>query len=514
MTRSRASPFHPGFTISTRACNLYFENRPQASRPDLKKQVGTVAMRRLEREPAERSFGDPEADPLLVSVRSGAKFSMPGMMDTILNLGLNDQQPSRDWPARAAIGRSAFDSYRRFIQMYARRRARRWASTPFDDLLNRLKKRPASRDDRTPTSSAEGPGTARGQEVQEDVIKRGSGQALSTEPRAASSGVRSDRRVSELGESARPALSGSQLRNLGRPGDGRVNVQCHGLRQPGRRLRHRRLPSRGIPSTGENKSCTASILQNAQGEDVVAGIRTPKPISGNRPKGDGDESLAGERCPSLRAASGRIRKQAGAVHYKDMQDVEFTVERGQALHAADAYRQAHRPGGAEHRVRPAREGPRDLEQGGRRADRAGDARIQLLAPDLRHRRSWKRPQRPRAGGRPRTGLRGRVRHRVHRLHRRDAEDWRPAASGAPGAHRDQPGGHRRHARRRSGILTSRGGMTSHAAVVARGMGKPCVVGAEALRVDEDRIVGSASQVGGRVLKRGRRQLSIDGATGE
>ena len=306
-------------------------------------------------------------DPLLVSVRSGAVLSMPGMMDTILNLGMNDE--SVQGLAEAGGGeRFALDSYRRFVQMYGDVVAGVDGHL-FEDALARMKlsrgvaqrRRADGRRPRARWSS----------DVPRDLPRARPGEEFPQDP-ARAAGRRDRRRVRVVEQPARRDLP-PRVRHPRRPGHGRQH-RADGVRQHGRRLRHRRLPS---PATRRpaRASCTASSCVNAQGEDVVAGIRTPEPLA------ELEARCCRRRSPQLTgqmdAARAALPGHAGhRVHDRA----------GHALHAADAHRQAHRRGRGQDRPRPGG-GGRDRPRGG-----AASGRRPASSTSCCTRRSTPRPQ--------------------------------------------------------------------------------------------------------------------------
>ncbi len=483
-------PVPPGFTISTRACVLYFESGDRMPE-GLEEQVGE-ALRRLEETQGKR-FGD-DADPLLVSVRSGAKFSMPGMMDTILNLGLNDR--AVEGLARAGGDRRfAFDSYRRFIQMYSDV-VLGVKKQEFEHLLAAAKKARRARHD-TDLSAADLEALVR---RYKEKVRKATGRPFPEEPRAQLWGAIAAVFRSWMNERAR-----IYRRQYGIPDDlgTAVNVQCMVFGNLGDDCATGVAFTRN-PATGEDVFY-GEYLPNAQGEDVVAGIRTPRPISRAQAGRDDGGSLE-ETMPRCFAELLEIRKRLEA-HYKDMQDIEFTIERGRlymlqtrtgkrtglaALHIAFDLHEA---------------GVIDRKTALRRVE--PDMLVQLLAPifDPKEKERARREGRILAKGLPAgpgaaSGVIAFSARRAVEMARDGARVLLVRAETSP---EDLAG-----MVAAVGILTSRGGMTSHAAVVARGMGKPCVVGAEALLVDAD---GGRLRAAGRVLKEGE-SLSIDGTTGE
>src|SRR5262245_17005857 len=304
-------PVPPGFTISTRACNLYFEKK-RTMPEGLEGQVAT-SLERLEKAQGKR-FGD-VADPLLVSVRSGAKFSMPGMMDTILNLGLNDR--AVEGLARTSGDRRfALDSYRRFIQMYSGV-VLEVPKHDFERLIDAAKRARRVTDD---TGLREG-------DLEKLVgqfkshVRKATGKPFPQEPKAQLWGA-----IAAVFRSWDNDRARLYRRQYGIPDDlgTAVNVQCMVFGNLGGDCATGVAFTRN-PATGEN-AFFGEYLPNAQGEDVVAGIRTPLPISRAQSGGKGDDSLEA-REPRCYAQLIEIRDTLEG-HYKDMQDIEFTIERG------------------------------------------------------------------------------------------------------------------------------------------------------------------------------------------
>jgi pyruvate,orthophosphate dikinase len=303
-------PVPPGFTISTRACLLYFEGK-QRMPAGLEDEVGK-AMRKLERSRGKR-FGDAR-DPLLVSVRSGAKFSMPGMMDTILNLGLNDKTVV-GLADSSGDARFAFDSYRRFIQMYAAV-VLDVDKDAFEELLSAAKRKKGVRDD-TDLSAGD---LKRLCQRFKSVVKKATGKAFPQDPGKQLWGAIAA--VFRSWNTPRAKLYRRQYGIADDLGTG-VNVQTMVFGNLGDGCATGVAFTRD-PATGED-FLYGEYLINAQGEDVVAGIRTPKPIS--RRQADAGELTLEEAMPGPYAELQQVRKKLEQ-HYRDMQDVEFTVERG------------------------------------------------------------------------------------------------------------------------------------------------------------------------------------------
>ena len=483
-------PVPPGFTISTRACNLYFEGGNRL--PDGLDAEVRAALDRLESVQGKR-FGD-ENDPLLVSVRSGAKFSMPGMMDTILNLGLND----RAVEGLARIGgdrRFAFDSYRRFIQMYSDV----VLGVPkhgFEALLQAAKRSRGVEHD-TGLTAADLAGLVR--KYKEKVLKA-TGTPFPDDPRKQLWGAIAAVFGSWMNERAR-----IYRRQYGIADDlgTAVNVQCMVFGNLGDDCATGVAFTRN-PATGENVFY-GEYLPNAQGEDVVAGIRTPRPIS-RAQAADGQGLSLEEFLPDCYAQLLAIRGRL-ETHYKDMQDIEFTIERGRlymlqtrtgkrtGLAALNIAFDLHEAGVIERDAVVQRVEP--------------DMLIQLLAPifDAKDKEKARKAGRVLAKGLPAGpgAASGAVAFSAKRAVELAARGRKVLLVRAETSPEDLAG-----MVAAVGILTSRGGMTSHAAVVARGMGKPCVVGAEALVVD---VGAGRLRAAGKAFKEGD-ILSIDGATGE
>ncbi|HEX6852577.1 MAG TPA: PEP/pyruvate-binding domain-containing protein, partial [Candidatus Polarisedimenticolaceae bacterium] len=291
-------PVPPGFTISTRACNLYFETGRKMPE-GLEAQVAE-ALARLEKETG-KTFGDDKA-PLLVSVRSGAKFSMPGMMDTILNLGLNDRAVE-GLAKGSGDRRFAFDSYRRFIQMYADV----VLDVPkhgFEEILAAAKKARKVKDDTDLGSADLESLVAR----YKDKVRKATGKPFPQEPREQLWGAIAA--VFRSWDNDRAKLYRRQYGIADELGTA-VNVQSMVFGNLGADCATGVAFTRN-PATGENLFY-GEYLENAQGEDVVAGIRTPKPISRAQAVG-GDHTSLEEMIPSCYAQLLDIRGKLEA-HY-------------------------------------------------------------------------------------------------------------------------------------------------------------------------------------------------------
>ncbi|MDH3627815.1 MAG: pyruvate, phosphate dikinase [Acidobacteriota bacterium] len=482
-------PVPPGFTLTTAACNAYFQGGGRF--PTGLVSQAEKALASLERQHGRR-FGDPNT-PLLVSVRSGAMFSMPGMMDTILNLGLNDRS-ARGLAESSGDARFAYDSYRRFIQMYADV-VLELGKEPFDKLLEQAKRRRRVTRDMDLTARDLISLTERFK----DYVKKTTGRAFPQDAKKQLWGA--VRAVFRSWNNDRAKIYRRQYGIADSLGTA-VNIQCMVFGNTGEDCATGVAFTRD-PASGENK-LYGEYLINAQGEDVVAGIRTPLPIRRGQSAEYDEESLEA-RMPKAYRELLAIRKKLEQ-HYCDMQDVEFTIEHGKLFMLQT--RTGKRTGRAALKI------AFDLHRS-KRIDRKEVVRrvdpemvTQLMAPEFEPAAllTASRDGRLLATGLP-AGPGAATGHIA--LTAKTAASM--AAAGKPvllvraETSPEDIGG----MLAAEGIVTSRGGMTSHAAVVARGMGKPCIVGAEALEVDEkDRRV----RVGRTVVKEGD-LLSMDGGRG-
>jgi pyruvate,orthophosphate dikinase len=479
-------PVPPGFTISTDVCTAYYE-RARKFPDDLTAQLD-AALATIESS-VGMTFGD-AARPLLVSVRSGGRASMPGMMDTVLNLGLNDLTVDG---LTAISGNRAFayDSYRRFLQMYS------------DVVL--------------------GLGYHQFEELLEDY-KAGKGATLDADLGAedwvAVVAVFKDHIVREHGapfpQDVREQLWGAvgavfgswmnqravtyrRLNHIPESWGTAVNIQAMVFGNMGDTSATGVAFTRN-PSTGE-KAVFGEYLVNAQGEDVVAGIRTPQHLTIAAKGHNGSDAPAMEETmPEVFADLERIYRTL-ETHYRDMQDIEFTVQEGKLwmLQTRNGKRTA--AAALKIAVDMVAEGLIDRREAVLRIDPA--SLDQLLHPTLD-------PDSPRdvlARGLPASpgAASGRVVFSADEAESLASSGERVILVRIETSPEDIHGMHAA-----AGILTSRGGMTSHAAVVARGMGRPCVSGAGTVRID---YAANNFQVGDRAIARGE-TITIDGATGE
>jgi pyruvate, orthophosphate dikinase len=472
MTRA-GLPVPPGFTITTEACNAYYANRQRF--PDGMWEQALTALRTVERKTGKR-LGDPR-NPLLVSVRSGARFSMPGMMDTVLNLGLNDETVA-GLAKLSGDERFALDAHRRFIQLFSKI-VLGIDGQLFEHALEEAKQKA---------------GAATDADLKPVQLRR-----LIEKFRAIVAKHATDPFPDDPLEQLQAAIGAVffswnnkravDYRNFNKiPHDlgTAVNVQAMVFGNMGN------TSGTGVaftrdPGTGE-KVLYGEYLLNAQGEDVVAGIRTPHPIARMH-----------KELPAVYRQFEQIAKRLER-HYRDVQDMEFTIERGKL------YMLQTRSG-----------------------KRTAQAAVKI-AVDMVHERLITRQE---AVQRVEPG------HVDQLLHRRidpaaKVEILATGLAASPGAAYGKAvfDADRAEEMAKSGekvilvrietnpddvhgmiaaegVLTSRGGRTSHAAVVARGMGKPCVAGAESVRVDLERRQFTA---GGRTIREGE-EFTIDGSTG-
>ena len=443
-------PVPPGFTIATEVCKLYYENEKQYP-AGLDAQIDEN-LQKVENA-MNAKFGDAE-NPLLLSVRSGAAVSMPGMMDTILNLGLNDDTV-KGLIARSENERFAYDAYRRFVQMFGNV-VLRVAHDEFEHLLEARKKAKGVTLD-TELDAADL--LALVHEFKQ-IIKRKTGGDFPDEPRQQLDMARDA--VFESSGNPR-AITYRRLNDISEElGRTAVNVQAMVFGNMGGSSGTGVAFTRN-PSTGTNVFY-GEFLMNAQGEDVVAGIRTPLPIAEL-------QNLSPDAYTQLVDIGQRLEK-----HYRDMQDVEFTIQDGQLFMLQT--RSGKRTGQAAVRiaVEMVEEGLIDKNTALTRVP-AGDldqllhprvnpsATVEVIAQGL--------PASPGAAV-------GKVVFTATRAEERAAAGEKVILVRAETSPEDIGG-----MDAAEGILTARGGMTSHAAVVARGMGKCCVAGCGSLFIHED-----------------------------
>jgi pyruvate,orthophosphate dikinase len=479
-------PVPPGFTITTAVCTHYYANDKKYPK-ELEKQVdaGLAHIAKI----TGRVFGD-AANPLLVSVRSGARASMPGMMDTVLNLGLNDDTVEA-LAKQAGDRRFAYDSYRRFIQMYSNV-VLDIEHHNFEDILEEQKSRAGYTLDTDLTADDWLLVVARYKERVEEE----SGKPFPQDPREQLWGAVGA--VFGSWMNAR-AITYRRLHNIPESWGTAVNVQAMVFGNMGDTSATGVAFTRN-PSTGE-KRLYGEFLINAQGEDVVAGIRTPQEITEAARKESGSDKPSMEKA--MPAAFKELTRIYGALekHYRDMQDLEFTVEQGKLwmLQTRNGKRTAK--AALRIAVELANEKLITREEAVARIEPM--SLDQLLHPTI----DPKAERNVIATGLPASpgAASGEIVFSSDEAARLKADGKKVILVRVETSPEDIHGMHAAE-----GILTTRGGMTSHAAVVARGMGKPCVSGAGALRVDYN---AQTLQAGNTVLKRGE-VVTIDGSTGQ
>jgi pyruvate,orthophosphate dikinase len=483
-------PVPPGFTVSTEVCTAYLAD-PAGVWKSLEPEIFSF-MQRLEKARG-LGFGSP-SNPLLVSVRSGAVFSMPGMMDTILNLGLNDESVE-GLARRTDNERFALDCYRRLIEKYGEI-VKGLSGEPFETSLEEARKKRGARHDHELTAEDLRALVRRylgiyrggaGQDFPQDVRQQ-LREALDAVFRSwNNSRAQTYRRLHQIPDGLGTAVTVQSMvfGNLGGASATGVAFTRN-------------------PSTGENL-LYGEYLPNAQGEDVVAGIRTPYPLN-RATAGTSTGPTMEETLPAAYRELVGVRERLEK-HYRDMLDIEFTVEEGSLFMLQS--RVGKRTGAAALRMacEMAEEGLIGPSEAVMRVEPAHLE--QLLAPafDAAAREAAAREGRIAARGLPAGpgAASGRIAlsaARAVEMHKKGEKVLLVRVETSP---EDVAG-----MSAAAGILTSRGGMTSHAAVVARGMGKPCVTGCGALDIDYGRGI---VHVAGRALREGE-ALSIDGTSGE
>ena len=469
-------PVPPGFTVSTQVCNMFLAGGNRV--PDEVETEMAEKLAHLESDMGKQ-LGDP-ANPLLLSVRSGAKFSMPGMMDTILNLGLNDE--ATEGLARLS-GKEAFalDCYRRFIMMFADV-VMDVSKGEFEEILEGIKERAGAENDMDLNA-----GQLR--EVVE-AFKAHYKQALGTDfPQEAREQLKMARDAVFRSWDNPRANHYRRMNDIPHDLGTAVNVQAMVFGNLGD------TSATGVgftrdPATGAN-NFYGEFLLNAQGEDVVAGIRTPRPIREL-------ESVLPQAYDELRSITSRLEQ-----HYRDVQDFEFTVEEGK-LYMLQT-RNGKRTGAAAVKFAV------DMVAEGLIDDREAVMRVEpqhldqllhpVIEPSSKDRLTTLTVGLPASPG----AAVGQIVFSADDAVSEAAEGRAVVLVRAETTPEDIHG-----MEAAKGILTSRGGMTSHAAVVARGMGSPCVAGAGDVNVDSK--AGSIS-CNGHELSEGD-WISIDGSTGE
>ncbi|HVB68679.1 MAG TPA: pyruvate, phosphate dikinase [Acetobacteraceae bacterium] len=476
-------PVPPGFTITTEVCTAFYDNDRRYP-PELEGQVRT-ALARVENSVGRR-FGD-QHKPLLVSVRSGARVSMPGMMDTVLNLGLNDATVE-GLASAADDARFAWDSYRRFIQMYGSV-VLGVAHHRFEEIIEHVKIDEGAVED-TALSAQD---WHRVVTAYKDMVEEETGKPFPQDPEEQLWGAIG----AVFGSWMNPrALTYRRLHDIPAAWGTAVNVQAMVFGNMGQDCATGVCFTRD-PSTGENMFY-GEYLVNAQGEDVVAGIRTPQPLSSARARPD--ETPMEVAMPAAYKELLAVRAKLEQ-HYRDMQDIEFTVQQGKLFMLQTRNGKRTAAASLKIAVDMAREGLIDETEAVRRVNPT--ALDQLLHPML----DPKAPRTLLAKGLPASpgAASGVVVFSADEAESRAQKGEAVILARIETSPEDI---HGMHAAR--GIVTTRGGMTSHAAVVARGMGRPCVAGAGGIAVDYN---AQTLRAGARVVQAGE-TITLDGATGE
>jgi len=467
-------PVPPGFTITTEVCNEYYRlgrKFPEGLMEEVREKL------RILEERTGKRFGDPE-NPLLVSVRSGAKFSMPGMMDTVLNLGLNDQT-AEGLATLTGNPRFAYDSYRRFLQMFGNvvlgiKHER------FEEVLSEIKARKGVKLD-TELDASDLQDVVR---EYKRIIREETGKDFPADPwEQLEMAIRA---VFESWNNPR-AITYRNLNKIPHDLGTAVNIQTMVFGNMGEDSGTGVAFTRN-PATGE-KEVYGEYLMNAQGEDVVAGIRTPKPIRELERENPAVYRQFVEVCDLLER------------HYRDVQDLEFTIERGKLWLLQTRAGKRTAQAAVKIAVDMVKEGLITKEEALMRVDPEDLAKLLHPSIDPAHKPRVIAKGLPASPGAAsgiavfdadRAEAMGRDGHRVILVRPETNPDDIHGLAAA------------------QGVLTSRGGMTSHAAIVSRGMGKPAVVGAEAITID---LLKREFRVDEVVVREGD-LLTIDGSTGE
>jgi pyruvate, orthophosphate dikinase len=479
-------PVPPGFTITTDVCSFFYANGKTYPR-DLADQVakGLAHVARV----TGRTFGD-RKEPLLVSVQSGARASMPGMMDTVLNLGLNDETVEA-LAARAGDRRFAYDSYRRFITMYSNV-VLGVDQRHFEEILDDYKESKGYVLD----TDLDAEDWMRLVEHYKERVREETEVPFPQGPQ--------EQLLDAIGAvfgswMNQRAITYRRLHNIPETWGTAVNVQAMVFGNMGETSATGVAFTRN-PSTGE-KRLYGEFLINAQGEDVVAGIRTPQEIT------ESARLAAGSDKPSMETAMpdtfADLTRVYGVLerHYRDMQDLEFTVEQGKLWMLQTRSGKRTAKAALKIAVELANEGLISQDEAVIRIDPA--SLDQLLHPTI----DPSAERKVMATGLPASpgAASGEIVFSSDEAEALKAQGRKVILVRVETSPEDIHGMHAAE-----GILTTRGGMTSHAAVVARGMGKPCVSGAGAIRVD---YAANTMIAAGVTLKKGD-VITIDGSTGQ
>lgn len=479
-------PVPPGFTVTTDVCTYYYDN--DKSFPSLLTEQVETALATIAKLSGRR-FGDDD-NPLLMSVRSGARSSMPGMMDTVLNLGLNDKSVETV-AAQSGDARFAYDSYRRFIQMYSDV-VMGLDHHAFEDILESFKHRAGYVLDTDLTADDWKSIVVEYKKLVENELET----PFPQDPQDQLWGG-----IGAVFQSwmAPRAITYRAINNIPSNWGTAVNVQSMVFGNMGADSATGVAFTRN-PSTGE-KSLYGEFLINAQGEDVVAGIRTPQNLTeAARIEAGSTEPSLEDKMPEAFAEFSRICDQLEA-HYSDMQDLEFTIQEGKLWMLQTRSGKRTTKAALKIATDLAAEGLISKEEAVLRIDPA--ALDQLLHPtiDPAAKRNVIAKGLPASPG----AASGEIVFTSD-----DAQDAKAQGRSVilVRVETSPEDIHGMHAA--EGILTARGGMTSHAAVVARGMGKPCVSGASGIRID---LRNETLSVGDKIYQHGD-VITVDGTSGQ
>ncbi len=479
-------PVPPGFTITTEVCTYFYANGKTYPK-DLREQV-EAALKKVEATIGAK-FGD-AANPLLVSVRSGARASMPGMMDTVLNLGLNDHT-IEGLVKRSGDARFAYDSYRRFIQMYGQV-VLGVDHHLFEDLLENQKLDIGATLDTDLTAD-------HWKEVvagYKGVVQQELGKPFPQDPQEQLWGAIGAVFGSWMNQRA---ITYRRLHDIPADWGTAVNVQAMVFGNMGQDCATGVAFTRN-PSTGANEFY-GEYLVNAQGEDVVAGIRTPQHLTVAGKKANNSQLPAMEEVmPAVFAELEKVRRKLES-HYRDMQDIEFTVQQGKLYMLQTRTGKRTAPAALKIAVDMAQSGVITKAEAVKRIE--PESLDQLLHPTLDPNAKTTvlargLPASPGAAS-------GKIVFSADEAQARAEKNEAVILVRIETSPEDIHGMHAA-----KGILTTRGGMTSHAAVVARGMGRPCVAGAGDLRID---YKAGTLAVREHTVKAGE-TITINGSTGE
>lgn len=473
-------PIPPGFTISTELCSAHSKGRNPLTPSFLKDLANYI--QKLEKETGKK-FGD-NSNPLLLSVRSGAKFSMPGMMDTILNLGMNDEV-AEALAKQTKNPRFAYDSYRRFLEMYATV-VLGIASYFFEEVLEDHKANHNIEKDSELTPEIL-------KEIIADfkaIILKRTGREFESDPHKQLHGA--IKAVLDSWMSSRAVIY-RKINNISDDIGTAVNVQSMVFGNKGEESATGVIFTR-CPTTGK-REIFGEFLTNAQGEDVVAGVRTPLPVSASAGADSMEESMP-VMYKELLDVCARLE-----AHFKDMQDIEFTIEEGKLYILQTRSGKRTAASAVKIAVDMTEEGILSKQEALLRIDPESLNQLLHTAIDYSANPNVIATGLPASPGAA-SGIAVFCPHEAEEL----ALHHKVILVRNDTSPEDIKGMHVS-----AGMLTARGGMTSHAAVVARGMGTPCVCGVSGLVVNEKEKMFTTNS--GHTIKHGDK-LTIDGSTGK